>query len=41
MIKASEIFTVEEIEKIKFILNLFNGRIVAMSKEENIFKINP
>lgn len=35
MIKASENFTKEEIERIKFILKLFNGVVVDLQRREN------
>ncbi len=34
MIKASEIFTTEEIEKIRYICKLFNGKVVRIYGRE-------
>lgn len=34
MIKASEVFTCEELDRIKFVLKLFNGRVVCCQRRE-------
>jgi len=34
--KASDIFTPEEIAHIKFILKLFNGKVVSVGKQEKV-----